>query len=485
MRLSPENILLIGSILMFASVLAGKTSYRTGIPILILFVVIGLIAGSEGLGGIQFNNAGIAQFVGIMALNVIMFAGGLETDWRVVKPVVWQGFTLSTLGVLLTALSVGLFVWLVTDLNLLEGFLLGAIVSSTDAAAVFSILRTKSVALKGGLRPVLELESGSNDPMAYLLTIAFMGLIMQPDKSIWSILPLFALQMSLGVALGFAFGFAGQWIINRINLIHEGFYPVLAITWMYLTFSVTNALGGNGFLAIYLSAIYLGNKELIHKKTIIKMFDGLAWLMQIILFLTLGLLAFPSKILPVLGIGLLIALFQILIARPLSVFISLAPFKMRSNKRWFISWVGLRGAVPIVFATYPLLAGIEKADMIFNIVFCISIASVLIQGTTLTPVAKWLRVALPHRVKAMTATDLILGQNPHYQKIDIDIPLGSSVIGRKIIDLNLPEQALIILIQRGEEYLVPNGSTVLRAGDKLTMVTTNRDALEEACRLLQ
>ncbi len=485
MTLSSENILLIGSILLLISVIAGKTSYRTGIPILILFVVIGMLAGSEGIGRIPFTNAGAAQFIGIIALNVILFAGGLETDWRSVRPVVWQGFSLSTLGVILTTISVGLFVWAVTDFRLVEGLLLGAIVSSTDAAAVFSILRTKSIALKGSLRPVLELESGSNDPMAYLLTIAFTGLIAQPDKSLWSIIPLFAQQMSLGIALGFGFGFAGQWIINRINLIHEGLYPVLAITWMYLTFSVTTALGGNGFLAIYLSAIYLGNRELIHKKTIIKMFDGLAWLMQIILFLTLGLLVFPSHILPVIGIGLLIAVFQILVARPLSVFISLAPFRMSLRKRWFISWVGLRGAVPIVFATYPLLAGIEKADMIFNIVFFVSIASVLIQGTTLTRVAKWLHVILPQRVKAITPTDLILNQNPHYQKMELDIPAGSSVVGRKIIDLNLPEQALIILIQRGEEYLAPNGSTVLKAGDKLTMVTTNKEALEGACRLLQ
>jgi potassium/hydrogen antiporter len=485
MSFSIEHVLLIGSLLMFASVLAGKTSYRTGIPILILFVVIGMLAGSEGIGKIPFDNPKAAQFIGILALNVILFAGGLETDWRSVKPIVWQGVSLSTLGVVITTGAVGVFVWLVTDFSLTEGLLLGAIISSTDAAAVFSILRSKNIALKGNIRPLLELESGSNDPMAYFLTIALTGLVGHPDKSFWGILPMFLQQISIGLALGFAFGYVGKWLVNKINLIHEGLYPVLMITWMYLAFSTTSTIGGNGFLAVYLAGIYLGNNELIHKKTIIKMFDGLAWLMQIILFLTLGLLVFPSNVLPVIGIGLAIAVFQILVARPLSVFISLWPFRMRRRNRWFTSWVGLRGAVPIVFATYPLIAGLEKAEMIFNIVFFVSIVSVLIQGTTMVPVAKWLHVSLPQQVKAVHPSDLILAEGPRYEKIDVVIPAGSTVAGSKIVDLKFPKQALIILIQRGDQYLAPNGSTVLQEGDILSIVTTNKDVLTESCRLLQ
>lgn len=484
MDLSTEKILLIGSLLMFASVLAGKTSYRTGIPVLILFVVIGMLAGSEGIGGIPFNNPGITQFIGIIALNVILFAGGLETDWKSVRPVLWQGASLSTIGVIVTTVSLGLFVWAVTDFSLTEALLLGAIVSSTDAAAVFSILRSKNIALKGNLRPVLELESGSNDAMAYLLTIAFTGLVSHPDQSYFTIIPLFLQQIAIGLAFGFGFGFLGKWIINRINLIHEGLYPVLAITWMYLTFSATSSVGGNGFLAVYLTGIYLGNMDLMHKKTIIKMFDGLAWLMQIILFLTLGLLVFPSHVLPVIGIGLLIAMFQILFARPLSVFLSLAPFKMSIRKRWFISWVGLRGAVPIVFATYPLIAGLDKAGMIFNIVFFVSVISVLIQGTTLTTVAKWLHVALPQQVKAINPSDMILAESPRYEKIEWVIPAGSAVAGLKIVEIKFPKQALIILIQRGDFYLTPTGATVIEAGDKLTIVTTSKEALTEVCRML-
>ena len=392
MDVNIENILLIGSVLLFISIVVGKSSYKFGVPALLLFLLVGMLAGSEGIGNIYFDDPGIAQFIGIVSLNFILFSGGLDTSWKSVKPVLWQGISLSTLGVLITAVSLGIFVWQLTDFTLYEGLLLGAIVSSTDAAAVFSILRGKSIALRSKLRPTLELESGSNDPMAYVLTIAFLGLVMNPEKSLLSVIPLLLQQMIIGAVLGLLFGKISKIIINKINLDFEGLYPVLAIALMFTAFSLTDFIGGNGFLAVYLAAVYLGNHEFIHKKTILKIFDGLAWLMQITLFLTLGLLVFPSDIIPVMGIGLLTSLFLIFIARPLGVFLSLLFFKMRMRRRIFISWVGLRGAVPIVFATYPLLAGIEKANMIFNIVFFISVTSVLIQGTTISKFAKWMHV---------------------------------------------------------------------------------------------
>ncbi|MEP2610789.1 MAG: potassium/proton antiporter, partial [Cyclobacteriaceae bacterium] len=329
MNITIENIILIGSVLLLISIIAGKTSYRFGIPTLLLFLTIGMLAGSDGIGGIYFDNPQIAQFIGVVSLNFILFSGGLDTSWQSVKPVLKEGIALSTMGVLLTALVLGYFVYLITDFSLYESLLLGAIVSSTDAAAVFSILRGKNLALKKNLRPTLELESGSNDPMAYVLTIAFLSLVQQPDQSIWSILPLFLFQMALGGIAGFLFGKLSKIIINRIKLDFEGLYPVLAIALMFITFSATNALGGNGFLAIYICSVYLGNQNLIHKKTILRMFDGLAWLMQIVLFLTLGLLVFPTQILPFIGVGLLISVFLILIARPVAVFISLLPFKMK------------------------------------------------------------------------------------------------------------------------------------------------------------
>ena len=395
MNLTIENILLVGSLLLFISIIVGTTSYKFGVPTLLLFLAIGMLAGSEGIGGINFDNPKIAQFIGIVSLNFILFSGGLDTHWQTVKPILREGIVLSTLGVLLTAVSLGTFVWLITDFTIYESMLLGSIVSSTDAAAVFSILRSKNLALKTNLRPTLEMESGSNDPMAYVLTLAFLTLVINQDQSITSIIPLFLQQMILGGIAGFGFGKLSKLIINKIKLDFEGLYPVLVIALMFITFSVTDFVGGNGFLSIYICAVYLGNQDLLHKKTILKMYDGLAWLMQIVLFLTLGLLVFPSRIFPFLGIGMLISVFLIVVARPVGVFISLIFFKMKLKRRLYISWVGLRGAVPIVFATYPLLAGIEKANMIFNIVFFISVTSVLIQGTTLTLVAKWLKVAFP------------------------------------------------------------------------------------------
>lgn len=397
MNLTIENILLIGSLLLFISLLAGRTSYKYGVPTLLLFLGVGMLAGSDGIGGIRFDNPAIAQFIGVVALNFILFSGGLSTNLRVIKPIVRQGIVLSTLGVFITALTLGLFVWWLTDWTIYESLLLGSIVSSTDAAAVFSILRAKNMRLRNNLRPTLELESGSNDPMAYVLTIACLSLVVNQDAGLLSIIPMFLLQMVIGGVAGVLFGYISKVLMQRMILGFEGLYPVLVITLMFITFSVTEFVEGNGFLAIYICAIYLGNQPFAHKKDVLKMFDGLAWLMQIVLFLTLGLLVFPSQVIPVAGIGLLISLFLILIARPVSVFVALIPFKMELRRRVYISWVGLRGAVPIVFATYPLIAGIEKAGMIFNIVFFISVTSVLIQGTTLGIVAKWLGVALSEK----------------------------------------------------------------------------------------
>ncbi len=484
MNITIENILLIGSILLFASVVAGKTSYRFGVPVLLFFVAIGMLAGSEGIGGIRFDDPKIAQFIGIVSLNFILFSGGLDTNYKSVKPILWQGITLSVFGVLLTAFSLGTFVWLVTDFTFYEAMLLGSIVSSTDAAAVFSILRSKSLSLKSNLRPTLELESGSNDPMAYVLTIAFLTLVIHQDQSILDVIPMFLQQMVLGGVAGFLFGKLSKLIINRIHLDYEGLYPVLVIALMFTTFSFTDFVGGNGFLAIYICAVYLGNQELIHKNTILKMYDGLAWLMQIVLFLTLGLLVFPSQIVPVMGVGLLISLFLIVGARPISVFISLLPFKMKLRRRFFISWVGLRGAVPIVFATYPLLAGIEKAGMIFNIVFFISITSVLIQGTTIGPFARWLKVSLPVGDKALSP-DALAGELAKAAMREVELHSNFFAAGKKIVQLGLPHNSIIAMIKRDGIFLVPNGSTRLVAGDKLILLSDNLEGLNEITRCLR
>ncbi|GGG97910.1 K+/H+ antiporter [Polaribacter pacificus] len=485
MNLTIENILLVGSLLLFISIVVGKTSYRFGVPTLILFLTIGMLAGSEGIAGIRFNDPKIAQFIGIVSLNFILFSGGLDTNWKSVKPILKEGIMLSTVGVLLTAVTLGTFVWFVTDFTIFESLLLGSIVSSTDAAAVFSILRSKNLALKNNLRPTLELESGSNDPMAYVLTISFLTLVINQDQNYVTIILMFLQQMVLGGIAGFTFGKISKMTINKIKLGFEGLYPVLVIALMFITFSATDFIGGNGFLSIYICAVYLGNQDLIHKSTILKMFDGIAWLMQIVLFLTLGLLVFPSEIIPYMGIGLLISVFLILVARPISVFISLLFFKMKLRRKFYISWVGLRGAVPIVFATYPLLAGIEKANMIFNIVFFISVTSVLIQGTTLSIFAKWLNVALPDEVKPIAENDRYILNLPKSAMKEVSIPPNSFAVSKRIIDLHFPKSAFIIMIKRDGKFVRPGGSTIIEADDILVVLLDNEDSLAEVNEVLE
>lgn len=478
MSLTIEHFLLITSTLLLISVLAGRTSNKYGVPTLLLFIAIGMLAGSEGLGHLAFDSFSVAQAIGIMSLNFILFSGGLDTDWVAIKPIVKRGITLSTLGVLLTTGILGLFVWLIADFTILESLLLGSIVSSTDAAAVFSILRSKNIALKNNLRPTLELESGSNDPMAYVLMITFLGLVVNQNQSFTTVIPTFLLQMVIGAAVGIAFGYLSKWVINNIKLGFEGLYPVLVIALMLFVYSLTQVLHGNGFLAVYLSAVFLGNQYFIHKRTVLKVFDGLAWLMQIILFLSLGLLVSASELLNVMGIGLLISLFLILVARPISVFTSLSFFKMPNSEKAFLSWVGLRGAVPIVFATFPLLAGIDKAYYIFNIVFFISVTSVIIQGTTLSVVAKWLKVNLPAGEKKRHPLDEFMDEPKNALLEEVLVMPQHSISGKKIIDLEFPSSAIIAMIQRDGQYLTPNGATKIETNDKLFILASSQEGMD-------
>jgi cell volume regulation protein A len=484
MSFSSEHIILIGSILLVASILASKTSFKLGIPTLILFLGIGMLAGSEGIGKIYFDDPHLAQLLGVVALNFILFSGGMDTKWESIKPVLWKGISLSTIGVLFTAATIGIFVHLVTDFTLLEGLLLGSIVSATDAAAVFSILRTRNIGLKGQLRPLLELESGSNDPMAYILTISFTYLIVNGDATIGKLIFQFVQQMVIGGALGYLLGRFMVFAINKVALETEGLYPVLIMAMIFLTFAFTDLIGGNGFLAVYLSALVLGNSNFLHKKSIIRFYDGQAWLMQIVMFLTLGLLVFPSRLLPVAGIGLLIALILIFVARPIGVFISLSFFKIKLRDKLFISWVGLRGAVPIVFATYPLIAGVGKANTIFDLVFFISASSVLLQGSALPLVAKWLKVTVPKKVRKVSALDMELYDTVQTEFVEIKLRGDSKAVGNAIVNLGLPKPALIALIVRNGKYIQPNGSTVLEEGDKLLVLANNKEILNEVYKTL-
>lgn len=474
MTLTAENILLIGSILLLLSILASKTTGKLGVPSLIIFLCIGMLAGSDGIGGIHFDDPYLTQSLGVIALTFILFSGGLETKWESVKPVIWQGITLSTLGVLLTALSLGIFISCISDFTLTEGILIGAIVSSTDAAAVFSILRSKSIGLKGNLRPLLELESGSNDPMAYFLTIGITAVLVQKDTSFASLLPLFFRQMVIGAVAGFLFGKLMTSILNKIKLDYDGLYPVLVLALIFFTYGLTTFLNGNGFLAVYLSAITLGNANFIHKKSIMRFYDGQAWLMQIVMFLTLGLLVFPKQVLPFIGTGLVISLFLMFVARPLAVFLCLLPFRINNRERLLISWVGLRGAVPIVFATYPLIQGVDKSGIIFNIVFFIVLTSVMLQGTTIPFVAKLLYLFKPVKFKPRYPLELELSDNFKNELFELDIADHSPAIGKQILQLSFPKSSLIVLINRNDAYITPGGSTTILKGDKLLIMSDNK-----------
>ncbi len=485
MALTPENILLIGSILLLASVFTSKTSARFGIPTLVLFIGIGMLAGSEGPGGIYFNEPKLAQILGVIALNFILFSGGLDTKFESIKPVLWRGISLSTLGVLFTAITVGVFVHLITNFTLLEGLLLGAIVSSTDAAAVFSILRSKNIGLKGYIRPTLEFESGTNDPFAFGLTITLTSLIAMGESPGFGLIFHFLKEILFGAIIGMVLGRIVLFVLNKISLDIEGLYPVFLMAFTFFAFSITGILGGNGFLAVYIAGLVLGNNNFIHKKSIIRFYDGQAWLMQIIMFLTMGLLVFPSHILPVMWPGILISLILIFVARPIGVFLSLSFFKrIKLREKLFISWVGLRGAVPIVFATYPLIANVEKSQTIFNLVFFISTISVLLQGTTLPIVAKWLRVIVPQNVKRKFALDLELTDSPDSEMIEILLPDTSPAIGNSLVNLHFPKKAFIVMIQRNGKYIRPGGSTIVEKGDKLLVLASNTEVIGDVFRNL-
>jgi cell volume regulation protein A len=497
---SIEYILLGASLLLLVSIVSSKVSVRLGIPALLLFLAIGMLAGSEGVGGIFFDDAWLAQFLGVIALVFILFAGGLDTHWASVRPMLGMGLALATVGVLISALLVGFFATVVLGFSPLEGLLLGAIVSSTDAAAVFAVLRAKGISLKNGLGPLVELESGTNDPMAVFLTVSVTELLLHSDQanlgransgnsvagaengfaglvalssSLVGLVPEFILEMTLGSILGYLLGRGIVILINRIQLDYEGLYPVLTMALMLLTYAGTASLHGNGFLAVYIAGLVVGNSDFVHKRSLTRFHDGFAWLMQIVMFLTLGLLVFPSRLIPVIGPGVLVALFLMVIARPLSVFASLFFAKLGVREKAFIGWVGLRGAVPIILATFPLLAGVSKADTIFNLVFFIVLFSVLLQGTTLGLAAKWLHVeeAVPSPGSIHHyPSEFVPAVGTGSRLSEIVVPPGSSAKGKSIMHLGLPRGALVVLVARSGDSVVPNGATVIEEGDKLVVL---------------
>ncbi len=483
MIVTTGNILLIGSTLLFVSLIIGRTGYKLGIPVLLLFLIVGMIFGSDGVG-IQFHNAGEAQFIGTLSLCIILFAGGMDTKINDIRPIIPQGVILATVGVLLTTFITGYFIyWLIGSLYpsmaapLVGCLLLAAVMSSTDSASVFNILRSKSLNLKQNMRPLLELESGSNDPMAYMLTILLLQIIQSGDMSWGQILLSFFMQFSIGIIMGYVLGRIAVYIINHVCLMNNSLYQVILLTFLFFTFSITDLLNGNGYLAVYLAGLVIGNHRIVYKKNIANFFDGLAWLFQIIMFLSLGLLVNPKDLWGVAHIGLLIGIFLIFIARPLAVFLCLLPFrKMTLPGRIFVSWIGLRGAVPIIFATYPLLADIEGASQIFNIVFFITILSLLIQGTTVSGAARLLGLAHLAQEKP-NEFDMELSEDIKSIVAEASVMPDLLTEGDRLQDLHFPQNTLVIMIKRYENYFVPNGHTRLLPGDKLLLLSDNEEEL--------
>ena len=476
------NILLIGAVLLMAGILIQKPGYRFGIPALLLFLVVGMIFGCDGLG-VQFDDVRGAQFVGMVSLSIILFAGGLGTRIKDIKPILAPGIVLSTAGVLLTTAITGIFVWWISGLSwtsihfaLLPSMLLAATMSSTDSASVFGILGAQKMNLKHNLRPTLELESGSNDPMAYLITTMLVDVLVIGDSvTVVSLLRIFLVQFVLGALLGFAFGRLGVWMLNRLNLDNRALYPIMAVAICFLTFSLTDTLGGNGYLAIYVTGIVIGNEKVSFRRETITFIDGLSWLCQIVMFLMLGLLVNPLEMWQVAGMALLIGLFMIVVARPISVFFSLIPFKNIPFKgKAFISWVGLRGAVPILFATYPVVAGLEDHYTIFNIVFFITILSLLVQGTTITSMAQYLKLSEP-LLNDVSDFGVEIPEDSGSSLKDLYVTATMLEKGCFVRDLHLPQGQLVMMVKRDKELLVPNGQLELLEGDHLLIIQEKKD----------
>lgn len=478
MIFTAENILLIGSILLFVSIVVGKTGYRFGVPALLLFLMVGMAFGSDGLG-LQFHNAQEAQFIGMVALSVILFSGGMDTKISEIRPILWPGIVLSTAGVLLTALFTGLFIWWLSGMSwtnihfpLITSLLLAATMSSTDSASVFAILRSQKINLRHNLRPMLELESGSNDPMAYMLTIVLIQFIQSSGMETAHILGSFIVQFIVGAGAGYLLGKLAILMLNRINIDNQALYPILLLAFVFFTFSLTDLLKGNGYLAVYIAGMMVGNAKIMYRKEIYTFMDGLTWLFQIIMFLCLGLLVNPHEMLEVACVALLIGVFMILIGRPLSVFLCLLPFgkKITLKSRLFISWVGLRGAVPIIFATYPVVANVPGSDVIFNIVFFITIVSLIIQGTTVSRAARLLGLSIP-MPKTGNDFGVELPDEIDSDLKDMTVTPEILVQGDTLKDMNLPQGTLVMIVKRGDEYLIPNGSLKLHVGDKLLLIS--------------
>ncbi|WP_444684538.1 potassium/proton antiporter [Alkalicoccus luteus] len=482
--INPNYVILIFALFFLVGVITTKFSSRFGIPALLLFIALGMVAGSDGLNLIYFDSALYAQTIGIFALVVILFEGGLSTKWNTIRPVAAPSLLLATVGVVITSVIVAIAATYILNVSWLEGMLFGAIVGSTDAAAVFAALKGQNI--KERLAATLEAESGTNDPMAMFLTLALIQLIMIDGQTILGTVGEFILQMGLGLLFGFLLGWIASIIINRVNLDSGGLYPILAMGFALMTYGITATLNGSGLLAVYVAAIVIGNSDLVYRHTIFRFNEGFAWMMQLLMFVILGLLVFPSQLfsLDIILSGLLLSFILILIARPIAVWISTIGFNYTWQEKTLISWAGLRGAVPIVLATFPMLAGVENAQLFFNVVFFVVLTSALLQGASISPFANILNLTGPERVTPFHTLELVSIGKANAEMVEYTVNQNTVIVGCTLAEIEFPSEVLINAIIRSGELITPSGDTVIQEMDILYILSSKKQK-KKLMRLLE
>lgn len=469
------SIMIICALVLLICITSSKVLYKFGVPILLIFIVLGMLFGSDGIVGIYFDNYDLTNQICSIALIFIMFFGGFGTNWKMAKPIAIPSILMSTLGVIITAGLTGLFCVGVLKTTLLEGLLIGSIVASTDAASVFSILRSQKLNLKGSIASLLEVESGSNDPIAYMLTMIMLGLM--SNKGYGSIAPMLINQIVVGIVSAAILAKFTIYLLRHINFEIDGFYPIFVTAIAVLSYALSVYLGGNGYLSAYIAGIIIGNSKIPHKKSIFQFFDGVSWLMQIMLFFLLGLLSFPSRVSAVMIPGIAISIFMILIARPIATFSILSWFKIPFKQQIFVSWVGLRGAASIAFAIYAVTYGVNIQNDIFHIIFFVALFSVAVQGTLIPKIAKKLDLIDDESSVLKTFNDY--KEEIGTKLIEILIDSNSNLANKTIMDTNIPEDILIVMIKREGDVFVPNGSTLILPGDILVLAGNNLEKFRE------
>ncbi|GAE28757.1 potassium/proton antiporter [Halalkalibacter hemicellulosilyticus] len=469
-----NTFVLIGALLLISGVLVAKFSTRLGLPALVLFILIGMLIGSDGLGFIYFDNPGVAQTIGIFALIIILFEGGMQTKFATVRSVIVPSISLATLGVILTSAIVGYVAFWLFDITLLEALLFGAIVGSTDAAAVFASLKERNIKAKMGA--TLEAESGTNDPMAVFLTLSFIELILFPETNLWSLIPSFFWQMGMGIVVGIIVGKLASYSINRINLESSGLYPIFAISFALLTYSVATTIEASGFLAVYVAALVIGNAELTYRYSIFQFHEGFAWMAQILMFIILGLLVFPAQLINITVIvnGLILSIVLMLLARPIAVFLSTIGMNYTLKEKLFVSWAGLRGAVPIVLATFPVVAGLDNGQLFFNVVFFIVLTSALVQGSSISFFAKTLGLTGPKKDTPHHSLELISMGKANAEMVQYQVHETSAIVGQTLRDIQFPNRVTISAIVRNEKLISPYGDTEIMEGDFLYILVSRK-----------